>query len=85
MIHVGNHGHVPDVGLLVHDGTDLIHSEVHLVGESEEFRGRGSFIQAYVHFNNDMCLFIYVHYQISATIPSRVIKRKTCLKLKPSA
>lgn len=32
MIHVGNHGHVPDVGLLVHDGPDLIHSEVHLCG-----------------------------------------------------
>lgn len=32
MVHVGNHRHVPDVGLLVHDGTDLIHCEVHLMG-----------------------------------------------------
>lgn len=30
MIHVCNHGHVPDVGLFVHDGTDLVYSEVHL-------------------------------------------------------
>lgn len=32
VVHVGYHRHVPDVGLLVHDGTDLIHSEVHLSG-----------------------------------------------------
>lgn len=30
MIHVGDHRHVPDVGLLVHDGPDLIHWEFHL-------------------------------------------------------
>lgn len=42
MIHVGDHGHVPDVGLLVHDGPDLIHSEVHLrVGLSVGEEGRG--------------------------------------------
>lgn len=32
VIHVGNHRHVSDVGLFVHDGPDLIHSEVHLSG-----------------------------------------------------
>lgn len=30
MIHMGNHRHVPDVGLLVHNGPDLIHREIHL-------------------------------------------------------
>lgn len=33
MIHVCNHRHVTDVGLLVHDGTDLVHCEVHLRSE----------------------------------------------------
>lgn len=35
MIHVRNHGHVTDVGLLVHDGTDLVDSEVHLERERD--------------------------------------------------
>lgn len=30
MIHVGDHRYVSDVGLLVHDGPDLIHREFHL-------------------------------------------------------
>lgn len=30
MIYVCNHGHVADVGLLVHDGTDLVDGKVHL-------------------------------------------------------
>lgn len=30
MVHVRNHRHVTDVGLLVHDGTDLVDGEVHL-------------------------------------------------------
>lgn len=33
MIYVRNHRHVTDVGLLVHDGTDLVHCEVHLMSE----------------------------------------------------
>lgn len=33
VIHVGDHRHVPDVGLLVHDGADLIHREVNLKAE----------------------------------------------------
>lgn len=32
MIHMGDHRHVSDVGLLVHDGSDLIHRKVHLLG-----------------------------------------------------
>ncbi len=45
VIHVGNHRHVPDVGLLVHDGTDLIHSEVHLVVGLNSFTtSTGSFL-----------------------------------------
>lgn len=30
MVHVGDHGHVPNVGLFVHDLTDLVYCEVHL-------------------------------------------------------
>jgi hypothetical protein len=30
MVHVGNDRHVADVGLLVHDGPDLVYCEVHL-------------------------------------------------------
>lgn len=30
VVHVRDHGHVTDVGLLVHDGTDLVDCEVHL-------------------------------------------------------
>lgn len=30
MIHMGNHRHVPDVGLLVHNGPDLTDREIHL-------------------------------------------------------
>lgn len=45
MIHVGNHRHVPNVGLLVHDGTDLIHSEVHL--------GVGGELYSQVHLPHD--------------------------------
>lgn len=33
MIHVSDHRHVTDVGLLVHDGTDLVYGEVHLKTE----------------------------------------------------
>lgn len=36
MVHVRNHGHVTDVGLLVHDGTDLVYGEVHLKGQSQD-------------------------------------------------
>lgn len=37
MVHVGDDRHVPDVGLLVHDGPDLVYCEVHL-GRVEEGR-----------------------------------------------
>jgi hypothetical protein len=30
VIDVGNHGHVPDVELVVHDGTHLLGGKVHL-------------------------------------------------------
>ena len=30
MVDVRNHRHVTDVGLLVHDGTDLVYGKVHL-------------------------------------------------------
>lgn len=30
MVHVRNHRHVTNVGLFVHDGTDLVDGEVHL-------------------------------------------------------
>lgn len=30
MVHMGDHRHVSDVGLFVHDLTDLVYSEVHL-------------------------------------------------------
>ncbi len=30
VVHVRDHRHVTDVGLLVHDGTDLVNCEVHL-------------------------------------------------------
>lgn len=33
MIDVRDHRHVTDVGLLVHDGTDLVDCEVHLRSE----------------------------------------------------
>lgn len=36
MIDVRDHRHVTDVGLLVHDGTDLVDCEVHL--RSEEIK-----------------------------------------------
>lgn len=32
VVHVGDHGHVPDVGLFVHDGPYLVYCEVHLEG-----------------------------------------------------
>lgn len=67
MIHVGNHRHVPDVGLLVHDGPDLIHREVHLVLDWRCGRLEVTFIHlqpAEVHFIHHMHLFIDVHYQI---------------------
>lgn len=35
VVYVRNHGHVTDVGLLVHDGTDLVDCEVHLEESSE--------------------------------------------------
>lgn len=35
MVYVRNHRHVTDVGLLVHDGTDLVDGKVHLRGESQ--------------------------------------------------
>lgn len=37
MVHAANDRHVPDVGLLVHDGPDLVYCEVHL-GRVEEGR-----------------------------------------------
>ena len=48
MVHVANDRHVPDVGLLVHDGPDLVYCEVHhggrwwwiLQGRSERARSR---------------------------------------------
>lgn len=61
MIHVGNHGHVPDVGLLVHDGPDLIHSEVHLDG------GGGYYITLIQFFHNQhrfslfiICIYLFM-------------------------
>lgn len=67
MIHVGNHGHVPDVGLLVHDGPDLIHSEVHLDGVGGLlYYTHPVFSQpAQVQFIHHLHLFIYDHYQMS--------------------
>lgn len=83
MIHMGNHRHVPDVGLLVHDGPDLIHSEVHLVvglsagGYIHPFtNSRGSFYSSYASIY--WC-------PLPDLLPSRVIKRKACWKLNPSA
>jgi hypothetical protein len=38
VIHVGDHGHVPDVGLLVHTFSHLVHSKVHL--EKEKIKNR---------------------------------------------
>lgn len=36
MVHMGNDRHIPYVGLLVHDGPDLVYCEVHLgQGEGE--------------------------------------------------
>lgn len=29
MVHMGNHGHVTDVLLIVHDPTDLVYCEIH--------------------------------------------------------
>lgn len=37
---MGNHRHVPDVILLVHDPADLLHSELHLQDVSERVRTR---------------------------------------------
>ena len=33
MVHVGNHRHVTDVFLIVHDLTDLVYREIHLETE----------------------------------------------------
>lgn len=35
MINVGDHRHVPDVGLFVHDGPYLVYCEVHLEGRKK--------------------------------------------------
>jgi hypothetical protein len=40
VVHMGNHRHVPDVILLVHDPADLLHSELHLQNISERVRTR---------------------------------------------
>lgn len=60
MIHVGNHRHVPDVGLFVHDGPDLIHSEVHLWGVGCMSHVAIIYAQpaAEVHFIHRMFLFM---------------------------
>lgn len=80
MVHVGNHRHVPDVGLLVHDGTDLIHCEVHLMG-----REGGLISSAYNQQN--LIVFIRCVYLFKATVqPFQVeLKKETCLKLNPPA
>lgn len=44
MVHMGDDRHVPDVGLLVHDGPDLVYCEVHL-GQREEAAQAGSEFQ----------------------------------------
>lgn len=36
VIDVRDHGHVTDVGLLVHDGTDLVDCKVHLQGQKKK-------------------------------------------------
>ena len=38
MVHVSDDRHVPDVGLVVHDLTDLVYRKVHLEKEKGEFR-----------------------------------------------
>lgn len=83
MIHVGNHGHVPDVGLLVHDGPDLIHSEVHLDGGGVIILHSSSFFTTSTGSVYSSSASIYL-WPLPDVISSGVIKRKTCWKLNPS-
>lgn len=40
MVHMGDHRHVSDVGLFVHDLADLVYSEVHLRTKNNPYKKR---------------------------------------------
>lgn len=74
MIDVRNHRHVTDVGLLVHDGTDLVNGKVHLERElcqivsqrtrekqtKKGMRGCPNTVTAYLTSNGQ----IYIHFSL---------------------
>lgn len=84
MVHVGYHRHVSDVGLFVHDGTDLVHSEVHLLGV--DIRGVAMWVSSWqTSSKKGSCYSSHVSIcavqLICTDVLSGAIKRKTCLKL----